>query len=139
MAVTACIPTQAKADFLAGVHVSSDVYKCALYTQAAATFDATSTTYSTTGELATANGYTQGGFTMAGYTSATSGTTGYLDWTTDPNWPASSITADAAVIYNSSKSNKIIAILTFTSATSSNGTWTLQLPAPGATAVIRIA
>jgi hypothetical protein len=29
--------------------------------------------------------------------------------------------------------------LTFTSATSSNGTWTLQLPAPGATAVIRIA
>lgn len=139
MAVTACIPTQAKADFLAGVHLAADTYKCALYTQAAASLDATSTTYSTTGELATANGYTQGGVTMAGYTSATSGTTGYLDWTTDPSWTSATITADAAVIYNSTRSNKIIAILTFTSASSTNGTWTLQLPAPGATAIIRVA
>ena len=139
MAMTACIPTQAKADFLAGVHLAAGTYKCALYTQAAATFDATTPTYSTTGELATANGYTQGGFTMVGYASATSGTLGYLDWTTDPNWPASSFTADGAVIYNSGVSNKIIAILTFTAATSTAGTWTLQLPAVGATAVIRMA
>lgn len=137
--MTACIPNQAKLDFLQGVHAAADTYKCALYTQAAASWDATSTTYGTTGELATANGYTQGGFTMSGYTAALSGSTAYIDWTTDPNWTSSSITADGAVIYNSSKSDKIIAILTFTSATSSSGTWTLQLPAAGATATVRIA
>ena len=85
MAMTACIPTQAKQDFLAGVHLSSNTYKCALYTQAAATWNAASTVYSTTGELATANGYTQGGFTMTGISNSNSGTTGYIDWTTDPN------------------------------------------------------
>lgn len=138
MAVTACIPTQAKQDFLAGVHLSSNTYKCALFTQAAATFNAATPTYSTTGELATANGYTQGGFTMAGYTAGNSGTTGYIDWTTDPNWTSASFTADCAVIYNSSVSNKIIAILTFTSATSTNATWTLLLPAAGATATITV-
>lgn len=139
MAVTACLPTQAKVDFLSGVHDSADTYKCALYTQAAASLDATSTTYTTTGELATANGYTQGGVTMVGFTASSSGTTGYIDWTTDPAWPNASITSDAAVIYNSSKSNKIVAILTFTSATSTNATWTLQLPAAGATATVRMA
>ena len=138
MAVTACIPNQAKLDFLDGVHAAADVYKCALFTQAAATLDATSTTYSTTGEIA-GTGYTAGGVTMAGRSAALSGSTAYVDWTTDPSWATSSITADCAVIYNSSKANKIVAILTFASATSTNGTWTLQLPAAGATATVRIA
>lgn len=138
MAATACIPNQAKLDFLQGIHDAADTYKCALFTQAAASLDAASIAYSTTGELATANGYTQGGVTLAGYTAALSGNTAYIDWTTDPSWAAASITADCAVIYNSSKSNKIVAILTFASATSTNGTWTLQLPAAGATATVRI-
>ena len=139
MAVTAAFTNQAKLDMLQGIHAAADVYKVALYTQAAASLDKTSTTYSTTGELPTANGYTQGGQVLAGYAAALSGDTAYIDWTTDPAWAAATITADAAVIYNSSKSNKIVAVLTFTSASSTNGTWTLQLPAPGATAVVRIA
>ena len=138
MPVTAAFVNQAKLDMMQGVHAAADVYKCALYTQAAATLDKTSTTYSTTGELPTANGYTQGGQTLAGYAAALSGDTAYIDWN-DPAWTNASITADCAVIYNSSKSNKIVAVLTFASATSTNGTWTLQLPAPGATAIIRVA
>lgn len=139
MAVTPCIPTQAKIDFLSGTHVSTDVYKVALYTQAAATFDATSTVYSATGEVAASGTYSAGGATLATIAIAASGTTAYIDWSTDPSWTGATITADAAIIYNSSKTNKIIAVLTFTSASSTAGTWTLQLPAPGATAVIRIA
>lgn len=139
MAVTACIPTQAKADLLAGVHAAADTYKCALYTQAAASFDATSTVYSATGEVGASGTYSAGGITMVGYTAGTSGTTAYIDWSTDPAWTGATITADAAIIYNSSKSSKILAVLTFTTASSTNGTWTLQLPAPGATAVVRLA
>ena len=137
MAVTSAFVNQAKLDMLDGVHAAADVYKVALYTQAAATWDKTSTTYSTTGELATANGYTQGGQTLVNRSAALSGDVAYVDWD-DPAWAASSITADAAVIYNSSKSNKIVSVYAFTTATSTNATWTLQLPAPGATASIRI-
>lgn len=139
MAVTACIPTQAKIDFLSGTHASTDVYKVALYTQAAASFDATSTVYSATGEVGASGTYSAGGSALSGITIAASGTTAYIDWTVDPSWTGATITADAAIIYNSSKTNKIIAILTFTSASSTSGTWTLQLPAAGATATVRIA
>ena len=137
MAVTACIPTQAKADFLAGVHLSSHTYKCALYTQAAATFNATSTVYSATGEVAASGTYSAGGATLAGLANSTSGTSGYLTWTS-PSWNSATITADCAVIYNSSVSNKIVAILTFTSASSTAGTFTLTLPAAGASTTVVI-
>jgi len=138
MPVTAAFTNQAKLDMMQGVHAAADVYKVALFTQAAATLDKTSTTYSTTGELPTANGYTQGGKTLAGYAAALSGDVAYIDWT-DPVWNAATFTADCAVIYNSSKSNKILAVLTFASASSTNGDWTLQLPAVGATAILRVA
>ena len=140
MAVTACIPNQAKLDFLQGIHLASHTYKCALYTQAAASFDASSTVYSATGEVGASGTYSAGGITMSGYTAALDGSTAYIDWSTDPSWTGATITADAAIIYNSSVSNKIIAILTFASASSTAGTWTLQLPAAAAaTATVRIA
>ena len=143
MAVTQCMPTSAKAGFLAGTYVAADVYKIALYTQAAATWNATSTTYSTTGELATAGGYTQGGLIMSVYAAGSSGntTTGvaWIDFTVDPQWTSATFTADSAVIYNSSKGNALIAILVFGSAAVSSGTFTIQLPtADASNAIIRI-
>lgn len=139
MAFAAAITDQYKQDILNGVHQPTDVYKIALYTQSAATDkNKTATTYNTTGELATAGGYTQGGINLVGYVVGLSGDTAYIDWSTDPSWAAASFTADAAVIYNSTRSNKIIAVLSFASTTSTAGTFTVQLPPAGIAATITI-
>jgi len=142
MAFAAAFTDQAKQDFLSGLYQTSDTYKIALYTQAAATDkNKTIVTYNTTGELATANGYTQGGITIATYTVGLSTDTAYVDWTVDPSWTATStgFTADAAIIYNSTRSNHVLCVLSFGSTTASGGgTFTVQLPAPGATATMTI-
>ena len=142
MPVTQCMPTSAKAGFLAGTYVAADVYRISLFLASASSLDANSTTYTIgmAGELATAGGYTQGGINMVGYTPGTGGTEAWIDWTTDPQWTSATFTSDAAVIYNSSKANAIIAILSFGSATVASGTFTVQFPTPAAgTAIIRIA
>ena len=142
MAFAACVTDQFKQDILSGLHQTGDTYKIALYTQAAATDkNKSSTTYNTTGELATANGYTQGGVTIATYTVGLSTDTAYVDFSTDPTWTATStgFTADCAVIYNSSRSNHVLCVLSFGSTTASGGgTFTVQLPAPGASATVTI-
>lgn len=137
MAITNAMPTSFKNELLAGTHTASDTYKIALFTSSAS-LDATTTAYSTTNET-TGTGYTAGGVTLSGYNPGTSGTTGWVDWTTDPTWASASFTARGAMIYNSSKSNKAVAILDFGSdITASAATFTVQLPAPAAsTAVVR--
>lgn len=137
MAVTAAFTNQAKQDFLNGVHQPGDVYKVALYTQAAATMDKTTTAYSATGEIS-GTGYTATGMNLAGFTVGISSDTAYMTFT-NPAWTTATITADAALIYNSTRSNKAIGVLTFTSASSTGATWTLNLPAAGLTAILRIA
>lgn len=136
MPTTAAFTNQLKQDLFNGVHVSTDVYKCALYTTAAATLNASTTAYTATGEI-TGTGYTATGTTLAGFTVGLSTNTAYLTFT-NPSWTSSTITADTALIYNSSKSNKALCVLTFTSTSSSNGTWTLQLPAAGASSTMTI-
>ena len=73
------------------------------------------------------------GSPVVSYTAAT------LDFTTDPSWTSATITARYAVIYNSTRSNKAVAVIDFGSdITSTNGTFTVQLPVPAAeTAVLR--
>lgn len=137
MPITSAIPTQAKADWLAGVHTSADTYKIALYTSAA-TLDSTTTTYTTTNEVVGA-GYTAGGATLTGFAIGSSGTTAWVDFA-DASWASATITARGAMIYNSSKTNKAVAIIDFGSdVTSTNGTFAVQFPAPAAaTAIIRL-
>lgn len=137
MAVTSAFTNQAKQDFLNGVHQSGDTYKCALYTQAAASLDKNTTAYTASGEI-TGTGYVAGGATVSGFSVSITSDTAHLSFT-DPVWSNTTQTADAALIYNSSKSNKALCVLAFTSATSTNGTWTLDLPAAGASALMRIA
>jgi len=139
MAVTQCMPTAAKLGFISGTYQTTDTYKIALYTQAAATWNATSTVYSTTGEI-TGTGYTAGGIAMSGFVTGSGSGEAWIDWTTDPQWTGASFTADSAVIYNTTQSNAIIAILSFGSATATSGTFTIVLPAAAATtAIVRIA
>lgn len=137
MPVTQALCNSAKQDFLNGVHATGDTYKLALYNSASATLDKTTTAYTATGEVSGA-GYIAGGATLANRVVGASGDTAYLSFD-DVAWPSATITADSALIYNASKSNKAIAVLSFTSATSTNGTWTLDFPAVGATALLRIA
>ena len=68
-----------------------------------------------------------------------SGTTAITDFA-DTTWSTSTITARGAMIYNSTQSNKSVAILDFGSdKSSSSGDFTVQFPTPDATnAIIRI-
>lgn len=140
MAITAAACNSFKQEILQGIHLAADTYKIALFTSAATLSKAT-TAYSATGEVANGNGYTTGGATLAGLSVTLDTDTAILDFTTDPTWPAASITARGALIYNSSKSNKAVAVLDFGSdIVSTNGTFTVTLPAPAAaTGLIRVA
>jgi hypothetical protein len=90
------------------------------------------------GELATAGGYTAGGIELSGFTVGSSGDMAYIDFATDPSWPNASFTADMAVIYNSSRSNKALVVLSFGTTTATDGTLTVNLQPPGANATITI-
>ena len=131
--------TSFKAEILGGIQdLDTDVIKIALYTSAAS-LDATTTVYSTSNEVVGV-GYSAGGNTLASPTISTSGTTAYVDFA-DSSWTTATITARGALIYNSSKANRAIAVLDFGSdKTSTAGTFTVQMPANNATdALIRIA
>lgn len=137
MAITSAICSSYKQEILEGVHSSGDTYKIALFTDAA-TLDASTTAYSTTNEVS-GTGYTAGGATLSGFTSGLSSTTAYLTFS-DPSWSNATITARGCLIYNSSKSNKAVAVFDFgQNVTSTSGAFTVDLPAAGASALIRIA
>lgn len=83
----------------------------------------------------------QDGATLSGFVTGSSGTTAWIDFTTDPSWANSTITARGALIYNSTKSNKAVAVLDFGSdITSTNGTFLVTFPtADASNALIRFA
>jgi len=130
MAFQAGICYQFKQDLFNGVHnFSSNTFKIALYTQAGATTlnNTTLTTYTTTGEV-TGTGYTAGGVTLSGVSEGISSGVAYVTWTVAATWPGSTITSDSALIYNSTSSNKAVAIFAFTSTSSSGNTFTVTFP-----------
>ena len=136
--MTSALCTSWKNEIMQGIHLAADVYKIALYTSAA-TWDATTTAYAATNEIS-GTGYTAGGLILSGFTTGQSGTTAWIDWATDPSWSSATITARGAMIYNSSRSNKAVAILDFgADKTSTNGTFTVLLPtADASNAIIRL-
>ncbi len=137
MAITTAICNSYKQEILEGVHASADTYKIALYTSSA-TLSASTTAYSSTNEVS-GTGYDAGGKTLTGYVSGLSSGTAYITFD-DPSWTSSTITARGCLIYNSSKSNKAVACFDFGSdVISLSGTFTIDLPAAGASALIRIA
>lgn len=131
--------TSAKVGFLTGTYIPlTDTMKIALYTNAA-TLDATTTAYTTSGEVVGV-GYTAGGNTLSGNAISFSGTTAWITFN-DSSWTTATITARGALIYDSTRSNAAIAVLDFGSdKTSTAGTFTVQMPvAAASTALIRIA
>lgn len=128
MPITQAMASSFKQQILLGEHdLDTDVIKIALYTSSA-TLGASTTVYSTTNEV-TGAGYTAGGNTLTGAAVTLDGTTAVVDFN-DAVWTSSTITARGALIYNSSKSNKAIAVLDFGSDKSStDGTFTINFPA----------
>lgn len=128
-----------KTEVLGGTHdLDTDTIKLALYTSAASLSDST-TAYSTSNEVV-GTGYTAGGNTLAGAVISLDSSTAIVDFT-DTSWTTATFTARYGLIYNSSKTNKAIAVLDFTTdQTATNGTFTVVFPAAAAaTAIIRLA
>lgn len=141
-AITQAMCTSFKVEILKATHdftaSTGDVFKIALYTSSA-TLDATTTAYSATNEVS-GTGYTAGGNTLTSVTPTSSGTTAICDFN-DTSWSTATITARGAEIYNSSKSNKAVAVLDFGSdKTSTGGTFSIVFPAADASnSILRLA
>lgn len=138
MAITTAMCTSFKKELLEAEHdFTADTFKIALYTSSA-TLGASTTAYSTTNEVS-GTGYTAGGATLTTVAPTSSGTTAFVDFN-DPSFTSATITARGALIYNSSKSNKAVAVYDFGSDQSTtNGTFTITIPSANASdAVVRI-
>lgn len=149
MAITQAMATSFKVEILTAYHnfgttvtragTGADTFKIALFTSAA-TLSAATTTYSTTNEVS-GTGYTAGGNTLTISQAPTStSTTAWLDFA-DSTWSSATITANGALIYNSSQGNRAVAVLAFGGdKTSTAGDFTIIFPTADSTnAIIRIA
>jgi len=145
MAITTAMCTSFKQELLGGTHdLDTDVLKLALIKASpAGTYGPATTNYSdVTGNSDEASGtnYSAGGQNLDGATISTDGTTAIVDFT-DEVFADVTVSADGCLIYNSSKSNRAIAVIDFGGTVSATaGDLTIEFPAADAsTAVIRIA
>jgi hypothetical protein len=141
MAITQATCTSFKQELLEAVHdFTSHVFKIALYSDSA-TLGAGTTVYSTDNEITNTSGtaYTAGGKTLTTIAPTSSGTVAFVDFD-NISWTSASFTVRGALIYNSSASNKAVAVLDFGSnRVVSDDTFEVQFPVSSATtAVIRI-
>ncbi len=150
MAISQAMCTSFKVELLSGGHNfnttnvartvnTQDTFKIALFTSAA-TLGATTTAYSTSNE-ASGTGYSAGGNTLAiSQVPTSTSTTSWLDFT-DTTWSSATVTANGALIYNSSYSDTSVAVLAFGGdKTSTAGDFTIVFPTADSTsAIIRIA
>tara|TARA_R110002051_G_C8465325_1_gene459086 strand:+ start:92 stop:517 length:426 start_codon:yes stop_codon:yes gene_type:complete len=140
MPVVAGLTNSFKQEILSGTHNLSsggNTLYLALY-QDSANISPSTTAYTTSGE-ASGTGYSAAGkvLTSAGIT--LSGGTAYVDFT-DLSWTSSSFSARGGLIYNSTQSNKSIAVLDFGfEFTSSSSTLSVTFPSANVDdAIIRI-
>jgi hypothetical protein len=131
MAITQTICASFKLESWQAIHdFDSDTFKMALYNSATASLDADTTAYTTTGEI-TGTGYTAGGQALAittDYPQLNSSNQVEVRFDSEA-WTSATFSADGALIYNSSKSNRAVAVLSFGSLRAvSNGTFTVSFP-----------
>lgn len=151
MAISQAMATSFKVEILDGIHnfgtgvirasTAADVFKIALYTSSA-TLSAATTAYTTSDEVSSSGtNYAAGGKTLTiSQVPTSTSTTAWLDFA-DITWDSATITANGALIYNATQSNKAVAVLAFGGdKTSTAGNFTIQFPAAASsTAILRIA
>lgn len=109
-----------------GIHdLETDVIKMALFT-ASADLGAGTATYSVTDE-ASGTGYVAGGNVLSDVTVTSSPQGVYISFA-NPAWPGASFTCRGALIYNSSKANRSVAVLDFGSDKAAGPNFTVVLP-----------
>ena len=143
MAITQAVCNSFKAELLGGVHDfdsgSGQVFKLALYTSAA-NLSAGTTVYTSTNEVTGTGGqYSAGGGVLAGQLVSLDSATAIVTFT-DLSFTGVTLSAEGALIYNSTGS-KAICVLDFGAVkTATSGTFTIQFPAfTSAAAILRIA
>ena len=140
--------TSFKQELLTGSHNftngTGDTFKLALYDNNAS-FDASTTDYTATNEVANSGSYSAGGGTLTNVTPTTSGTTAFTDFA-DITFTSATITARGALIYNTttgagSGTTDTVIVLDFGSDKSStSGDFQIVFPtADSSNAIIRIA
>jgi hypothetical protein len=144
MAITQAMCDSFKVQILSGqqnlVSGSSSTYKLALYTSSATLSNAT-TAYTTVNEVTSSgSNYTAGGNTLTVSTSPTStGNVAFLSFS-NTSWTNANITANGALIYNSTGNTAVASLAFGSDKTATNGTFTVIFPTADATnAIIRIA
>lgn len=119
------------------MNFSSDVFKLALYTNAA-TLDETTTGYTSTGEASGGN-YVAGGQAVAATVSSATTASGSVVYVTfaSPAWTGA-ITARGALIYNNTTGDAVC-VLDFGNDKTSTSSFTVTMPADTSTsALIRL-
>lgn len=136
--------TSFKQELMVGTHnftaSTGNTFKLALYDNNA-TFDASTTAYTATNEVANSGTYTAGGGTLTNVTPTTSGTTALTDFA-DITFTSATITARGALIYNDTAAgDPSVIVLDFGSDKSStSGDFQIVFPtADASNAIIRIA
>ena len=147
MAITQAVCNSFKVELLEGEHdfrsSGGDAFKLALYTNSAS-LDATTTAYITGNEVSASGSYAAGGGALTNQGASGSGATAFIDFA-DLSFTSATISAQAAVIYNSNTSattntNAAVMVLDFGAVkTSTSGTFTIQFPtADASNAILRI-
>ena len=147
MGITTALCNTFKKELLLGTHVfGTDTFKLALIKSGeSGTYNDETQNYSdVTGnsdEISNTGNYSAGGADLTSVAITGSNTTDivFVDCA-DVTFTSATIDANGAIIYNSSKSNKAVAIISFgTTQSSDNGTFTVTMPAAAtSTALIRI-
>ena len=126
MSIVQTQTTSFKKELYQGIHdLTVDTLKIALFTANADLNEAT-TAYSTDNEI-TGTGYVAGGKIITGVTINSSGFTAYVSFD-NVVWNPAAFTTRCALIYNSSKANRSIAVLDFGSDKTATNTFTITLP-----------
>jgi len=134
--ITQALTSSFKQELLQGVHdLDNDVFKVALYL-ASANIDSTTTVYTTTGE-SSGTGYTAGGQVLVNLGASLSGTIAYASWE-NAEWPGAIISAAGALVYNSSKGNKSVAVLNFGGTYTWDGSKPVQVNFPANTSTTAV-
>jgi hypothetical protein len=140
MAITQGMATSFKVQLLNGQqNFSADTFKLALYTSSA-TLGEDTTAYTASNEVASAGNYSAGGNTLTvSVTPTNTGNVAFISFS-NTSWANATITANGALIYNSSLANAAVAVLAFGGdKTSTNGTFAVNFPTADATnAIIRL-
>ena len=144
MAITTAMCNSFKEELLGGVHdLDTHSLKLALIKESpTGTYGAATTNYSNVtdnSDEATGTNYTAGGQVLDGASITLSSGTAFVDFT-DEVYTNLTISADGAILYNSSASNKAIAVFDFGgTVTATAGDFTVVFPdADSSSAVIRI-